>query len=75
MIISGMLQIGCWTKNTNKNNKKKPSHNTPCRLVYVCLCVYLFGDAKSAEAVCSIQVQVVLSPANNLLLPFSFGVP
>lgn len=42
--------------------------------ISVCVCVYLFGDAQRAEAVCSVQVQVVLSPADNLLLPFSFGV-
>lgn len=35
---------------------------------------YLFGNAECAKAVCGVQVQVVLCPAENLFLTFSFGV-
>lgn len=37
-------------------------------------CSHLFSDAQSAEAVCSVQVQVVLGPADDLFLALPFGV-
>lgn len=35
---------------------------------------YLLGDAQGAKAVCSVQVQVVLGPADDLFLALPFGV-
>lgn len=35
---------------------------------------YLFGDAQCSKAICGVQVQVGLSPVDDLLQPFPFGV-
>lgn len=35
---------------------------------------YLFCDAQCSKAICSVQVQVGLSPVDNLLQAFPFGV-
>lgn len=42
--------------------------------VYRSVLVYLFCYAQRAKSICSVQIQVVLGPADNLFLTFPFGV-
>lgn len=42
--------------------------------VYRSVLAYLFCYAQRAKSICSVQIQVVLGPADNLFLTFPFGV-